>query len=114
MSASWAAGWLLAEMPAGGAVQLGWAARVPRGAGKLGHCGAHVSKGSELRKALGGHVAPPRYTCGFGGKGRHTASAEALGSKPSPLHKLLTTVGGDGCSACSSSVSCGVGCLNFM
>lgn len=90
------------EAAAAGGAERGWLPTLPLlgSVGKLGHCGAHVRKGSGLGKARGWHVAPPRYTCGFGGGREGTwRLPKTLGFKPSPLHKLLTVMGGEGCSA---------------
>lgn len=90
------------EAAAAGGAERGWLPTSPpiSSVGKLGHCGAHVRKGSGLEKARGRHVAPPRYTCGFrGGREGTWRLPKTLGFKPSPLHKLLTVMGGEGCSA---------------
>lgn len=59
-----------------------------------------MAKHSTREGGEGRHVAPPHHTCSCQeGQGRHMAVAEALGSKPSPLHKLLTVQGGEGSAA---------------
>lgn len=72
-----------------------------RDGGGAGAGGAQSTRdgGPGAGEGQGRRVAPPRYTCGGRGKGRHMASAVTLGCKPSPLHKLLTVMGGEGCSA---------------
>lgn len=59
-----------------------------------GGAGTWSTREDGLSAGAGRRVAPPRHTCGRReGQGRHMASTEAPGSKPSPLHKLFDRAG---------------------
>lgn len=57
--------------------------------------GSRVSAEHTCGSARPWRVAPPRHTCGPGGRGG-TWPAGTLGFKPGPLHKLLIVMGGEG------------------